>query len=73
MGRTTGLGRACRWAARTAAGRRRHAEAGGGGSVARELNMVVTSVEERGGEEEDLTGRHNSFGVRWLARDHRMG
>jgi hypothetical protein len=73
MGRTTGLGRACRWAARTAAGRHRHAEAGGGGSAARELDMVVMSVEERGGEEEDLTGRHNSFGVRWLARGHGMG
>jgi hypothetical protein len=66
MGRTTGLGRACRWAARTAAVRRRHAGVGGG-------SAVVTRTEERGGEEEGLTGWHSGVVVQWLARDHGMG
>jgi hypothetical protein len=50
MGRTAGLGRAYRWATRTAAGRRRQAGAGGG--AARVLIAVVMCTEERGGEEE---------------------
>jgi hypothetical protein len=67
------LGRACRWAVRTAAGRRQHAGAGGGSGAARELGVVVTRIEERGGEEEGLTGWHSGIGAQWLARDHGMG
>jgi hypothetical protein len=73
MGRTAGLGRACRWTVRTAARRCRHARAGGGGGTARKLNTVVMHVEERGGEEEGLIGWHNGVGARWLAWDHGMG
>jgi hypothetical protein len=73
MGRSAGLGRACRWAMRTAVGRRQHAGAGGSGGAARELGAVVTRTEEMGGEEEGLTGWHNGVGTRWLARDHEMG
>jgi hypothetical protein len=73
MGRTVGLGRACRWVTRTASGRRRHTGAGGSGDAARELGAVVTHTEERGGEEEGLTGWHNGVGMRWLAWDHGMG
>jgi hypothetical protein len=71
MGRTAGLGRAYRWATRTAAGRRRQAGAGGG--AARVLIAVVMCTEERGGEEEGLSGWHSGVGTRWLARDHGMG
>jgi hypothetical protein len=47
--------------------------AGGGSGAARELGAVVTRIEERGGEEEGLTGWHSGVGAQWLARDHGMG